>query len=326
MPRYKIVNVEPYWDDHAMEKEVATRMGAEAVFIKTIEYDRIYKEIPDCDALVIQYLTIDEDLLARMPKCKIIVRSAIGVNNIDLKACADRGVMVANVPDYMQGEVADHIMAMFLAVNRKLVFLDRRVRGGIWSAEDARPMHLLKTQSMGILGCGQIGRMTAARARSFGMTIYGYDPYLPREVFEAENITPVDSLDGFFDAIDHLSIHMPLTEETTHLVNYERLCRLKPHSIVLNSSRGPVLSGDGLYRALKEGRIHGAGLDVLEEEPPTWPLALAECDTVLFSPHIAYYSQEGEMNMKRKSFEEVERFFTEGRPKHWVNQRFFPAS
>lgn len=326
MSRYKIVNVEPYWDEYSIEREVAAQIDAEAVFIKTIDYDRIYKEIPDCDALVIQYLKIDDDLLDRMPKCKIIVRSAIGVNNIDLKACADRGIMVANVPDYMQGEVADHIMGMFLAVNRKLMFLNRQVRSGAWSAEDARPMHLLKTQSMGILGCGQIGQMTAARAQAFGMKIYGYDPYLPREVFGRLNITPVDSLDAFFSTIDHLSIHMPLTENTRHIVNYERLCRLKPHSIVLNSSRGPVLSGDGLYRALKEGRIYGAGLDVLEEEPPKFPLPLAEFDTVLFSPHIAYYSQEGEINMKRKSFEEVVRFFTEGRPKHWVNQKFFPVA
>lgn len=326
MSRYKIVNVEPYWDDYAIENEVAKQIDARAVFIKTIDYGRIYEEIPDCDALVIQYLKIDNDLLDRMPKCKIIVRSAIGVNNIDLQACADRGVMVANVPDYMQGEVADHIMSMFLAVNRKLVQLNRKVRDGRWSAEDARPMYLLKTQSMGILGCGQIGQMTAARAQAFGMKIYGYDPYLPREVFAKLNITPVDSLDEFFETVDHVSIHMPLNEETKHLVNYDRLCKLKPHSIVLNSSRGPVLSSEGLYRALQEGRIYGAALDVLEEEPPTYPLALAEFDTVLFSPHIAYYSQEGEINMKRKSFEEVVRYFTEGRPKHWVNQKFFPAS
>lgn len=326
MSRHKIVNVEPYWDEYSIEREVARQIDADAVFIKTIDYDRIYEEIPDCDALVIQYLRIDDALLDRMPKCKIIVRSAIGVNNINLKACADRNVMVANVPDYMQGEVADHIMAMFLAVNRKLLRLNEKVRNGRWSAEDARPMHLLKTQSMGILGCGQIGQMTAARAQSFGMKIYGYDPYLPCEVFARLDITPVGSLDEFFSTIDHLSIHMPLTEETTHMVGYERLCQLKPHSIILNSSRGPVLSSDGLYRALKEGRIHGAGLDVLEEEPPTYPMPLAEFDTVLFSPHIAYYSQEGEINMKRKSFEEVVRFFTEGRPKHWVNRTFFPAS
>lgn len=326
MSRYKIVNVEPYWDDCSLEQEIAKQIDAEAIFIKTIDYARIYKEIPDCDALVIQYLKIDEDLLSRMPKCKIIVRSAIGVNNIDLKACAERGVMVANVPDYMQGEVADHAMGMLLAVNRKLTFLNKQVRNGIWNAGDARPMYLLKTQSIGILGCGQIGQMTAARAQAFGMKVYGYDPYLPREVFEKLNITPVDTLDAFFSTIDHLSIHMPLTNETKHIVNYERLCMLKPHSIVLNTSRGPVLSSDGLYRALKEGRIYGAGLDVLEVEPPVQPMPLAEFDTVLFSPHIAYYSQEGETNMKRKSFEEVVRFFTEGRPKHWVNQKFFPAA
>lgn len=325
MSRYKIVNVEPYWDEYSIEREVAKQIDADIVFIKTIDYDKIYAEIPDCDALVIQYLRIDDDLLTRMPKCKIIVRSAIGVNNIDLQACADCGVMVANVPDYMQGEVADHIMAMFLAVNRKLLFLNKQVRSGAWNAGDARPMYLLKTQGMGILGCGQIGQMTAARAQSFGMKVYGYDPYLPHEVFDKLNITPLESLDEFFSTIDHLSIHMPLTEETRHIVNYERLCQLKPHSIVLNSSRGPVLSSDGLYRALKEGRIYGAGLDVLEEEPPKHPLPLAEFDSVLFSPHIAYYSQEGEINMKRKSFEEVVRFFTEGRPKHWVNQKFFPA-
>jgi D-3-phosphoglycerate dehydrogenase len=119
---------------------------------------------------------------------------------------------------------------------------------------------------------------------------------------------------------------MPLNAETTHLVNYNRLCLLKPHSIVLNSSRGPIVSGKDLYRALKEGRIDGAGLDVLEEEPPAVPIPLAEFDTVLFTPHVAYYSQEAEINMKRKSFEEVVRVFTEGRPKHWVNKQFFPQA
>ena len=178
MSRFKIVNVEPYGQDFSIEKTVAKELDAETVFIQTINYDEIYKEIPDCDALVIQYLTIDDDLLDHMPKCKIIVRSAIGVNNIDLEACAKRNVMVANVPDYMQGEVADHIMSMFLSINRKLSYLNQRVRDGFWDAADARPMRLLKTQTMGILGCGQIGQMTAKRAQSFGMKIYGYDPFL----------------------------------------------------------------------------------------------------------------------------------------------------
>jgi D-3-phosphoglycerate dehydrogenase len=326
MAHYKIVAVEPFRDEYSIETAVAGQIGAEAVFIKTLDYPRIYAEIPDCDALVIQFLQIDNDLLDRIPRCKIIVRAGVGLNNIDLKACAARGVMVANVSDYMQGEVADHIMAMFLAINRKLMLLNQQVRSGAWSTKDARPMYLLKTQSMGILGCGQIGRMMGARAQAFGMKVYGHDPYLPREVFGRLGITPVDSLDEFFDTIDHLSIHMPLTGETRHIVNYERLCRLKPHSIVLNSSRGPVLCSDGLYRALKEKRICGAGLDVLEEEPPQYPIPLAEFDSVLFSPHVAYYSQEGENSIKRNSFEEIVRFFTEGRPKHWVNQQYFPAS
>ncbi|MCC8193235.1 MAG: C-terminal binding protein [Deltaproteobacteria bacterium] len=324
MARYKIVNVQPYWEDCSIERKIADQIDASCVFIMDIDYEAIYREIPDCDALVIQYLKIDEDLLKRMPGCKVIVRSAVGINNIDLKACADHGIYVANVPDYLQGEVSDHVMAMFLAINRKLRFLDGRVRSGHWSVNDARPLYLLKTQSMGILGCGQIGRQTASRARAFGMKVYGYDPFLPEEVFLAENIIRVKDPDELFSRSDHISVHMPLTPETTHMVNYDRLCRLKKHSIVLNSSRGPVVSNDDLYRALKEGRIFGAGLDVLEEEPPTLPLRLAEFDTVLFTPHVGYYSQEAEMNMKRKSFEEVVRFFTEGRLKHCVNQQFFP--
>lgn len=323
MSKFKIVNVQPYGEDYSIETAVAKELDADTVFIKDIEYDQIYKEIPDCDALVIQYLQIDDALLDRMPNCKIIVRSAIGVNNIDLEACAKRNVMVANVPDYMQGEVADHIMSMFLAINRKLLYLNDRVRSGHWVAADARPMRLLKTQKMGILGCGQIGQMTARRAQSFGMKTYGYDPYLPKHVFEACDITQVEDLDDFFDAIDHLSIHMPLTEETEHLVNYDRLCRLKPNSIILNSSRGPIVSNDDLYRALKEKRIYGAGLDVLEVEPPVQPIALAEFDTVLFSPHVGYYSEEALENMKRKSFEEVVRTVKTGKPKHWVNEKFF---
>lgn len=323
MSRFKIVNVEPYGEDYSIEEKVAKELDAETVFIKTIDYDAIYREIPDCDALVIQYLQINDALLDRMPKCKIIVRSAIGVNNIDLEACAKRNVMVANVPDYMQGEVADHIMSMFLAINRKALYLNERVRAGHWDAADARPMRLLKTQSMGIIGCGQIGQMTAKRAQSFGMKIYGYDPYLPEEVFAACDITPVENIDGLFDLADHISIHMPLTPETEHLVNYERLCRLNPHSIVLNSSRGPIVSNDDLYRALKEKKIYGAALDVLEVEPPELPIPLAEFDTVLFSPHVGYYSEEALENMKRKSFEEVVRTTKEGQPKHWVNKKFF---
>ena len=323
MAKYKIVSVEPYWEDCSLEMDIAKKMDADAVFIMTIDYDRIYEEIPDCDALVIQYLRIDDALLDRMPKCKIVVRSAIGVNNIDLEACARRGVMVANVPDYMSGEVADHIMAMFLAVNRRLVHLNRRVREGHWNPQDAKPILLLKNQAMGILGCGQIGRMVGARASSFGMKVFGHDPFLPEEEFAKHGITRVEKLEAFFEAIDHLSVHMPLNESTHHVVNYDLMRRLKPHSIVLNSSRGPVIDNADLYRVLKEGRIFGAGLDVLEVEPPEFPLPLAEFDNVLLSPHIAYYSQEGEINMKRKSFEEVGRALLEGRPKHWVNEKYF---
>ncbi|HPI98322.1 MAG TPA: C-terminal binding protein, partial [Synergistales bacterium] len=279
------------------------------------------REGRDCDAMLIVYAPVGAEVIRNLEKCRVMVRTGIGVNNIDLDAASEKGIMVANVPDYCIDEVADHTISLFLCGVRKIAFLNQKVKSGVWNVNEAKPIPRLRGKKYGLLGCGAIGQQVAIRARSFGMDIYGYDPYLSEGTLKELGITKINTLEEFFPTMDFFSLHVPLTEETHHIINSRTLSQMKETAFFVNTSRGPLVNEEDLYEALSGRQIAGAALDVLNTEPPEMPVALSRFENLILTPHAAFVSEDAIPELRRKAAQEIARTLTEGKPRFWVNRR-----
>lgn len=258
---------------------------------------RLSDAVERADALLVGRAVIDEALIARAPKLKVIARYGVGVENIDLDAAARHGVTVVNVPDYCVDEVAEHVIAQMLACARQLVRLNQVIAAGRWSPSDIRPTRRLAGQTLGLIGMGRIGRKVAVRASALGLHIVAYDPYAV-SVPETIELTPLDDL---LDRADFVSLHVPLTAQTVGVLGAREFARMKDSAFVLNSARGGLIDENALAFALREGKIAGAALDVLEVEPPTKGHPLVGLENVILTPHVAFYSEESLHERKHKA-------------------------
>src|SRR2546426_1152835 len=258
-------------------------------------------------------------LLQRWPAIRIVVEDdGIGVDNVDVDAATARGIVVTNVPDYCVEEVSDHALALLLACARKVPFLDRRVRDGRWDVRDAAPMHRLSGRVLGLVGFGKIPRALAGKARALGLELLAFDPYVGAEEMTAHGVRKV-TLEDLVAQADFVSVHAPLTAGTRGFIGEALLRAMKPTAYVINTARGPLVSQDALLRALREGWIAGAALDVLETEPPAAVDALRALDTLIVTPHVAFYSEESVQELQRKAAENVVSVLLGDAPRYPVN-------
>jgi D-3-phosphoglycerate dehydrogenase / 2-oxoglutarate reductase len=268
------------------------------------------------DVLINQYVPITAAVLDALPRCRLVVRYGVGVDNVDLQAATERGVWVANVPDYGRDEVADHTLALALAMLRGVVALDRSVRDGTWDLDPARPLRRLATLTWGVVGCGAIGRAVARRAAGLGMRVLGYDLPTVRSEAPIERVP----LEGLLEAADLVSLHAALTPDTHHLVGAAALARMRPTAHLVNTARGGLVEEAALLAALDAGALAGAALDVLEHEPPDelgWKLA--RHPRVVVTPHAAWYSEEAFHTLKSEVAREALRVLGSGAPRSPVN-------
>ena len=260
----------------------------------------------DADALLVQYAPVTADVLKGLKNCKMIVRYGIGVDTIDLEAAKENGIAICNVPDYGIEEVADHAAALTLALARQTSYFDNSIREQSWPATPRIPMHSFAEMRFTVIGAGRIGRCTLDRMRAFGFKLGAYDPFVSTEDLKAIGVEKME-LDQAFSESDIISLHMPLIEETHHLVDMERMKTMKPTSILINTSRGGLINTKELAEALKNGEIGHAGIDVFESEPMEADHPLRECRNALLTPHMAYYSEESIIRLQQYAAEEVER-------------------
>ena len=261
-------------------------------------------------------LVVDETLFGLAPKLKMIAKMGVGLDMIDINAASRHGAIVFNTPGVNNQAVADHTFAMLLAVARKIIYCDQSLREKRW--EHARIMGVeLWQKTMGILGLGAIGRAVALRAKGFDMKIVAHDPYWPDQ-FAAENRIERVALETLLKISDVVSLHMPLTPESKGMINAGTLRLMKPTAILINAARGEVVDEADLYRALKDGVIAGAGLDVFENEPPT-ESPLLELDNVVLTPHTAAFTTEAMNNMNVGVVEQIIDYLNGKRPAHLVN-------
>lgn len=269
--------------------------------------DDVIAAAHDADALIIGFVPITARVMDALPRLRCIVRYGVGYETIDIPAAAARGIQVANVPDYCIPEVADHAMALLLALARKVIPLDANIRRGEWAAvKTAKPVRRIEGQTLGLIGMGRIGRAVAQRARGFGLRVIVYDKYLLPEQAQAADATPVD-LDTLLREADFVSIHTPLTPETHHLINAEALVKMKPSAYLINVARGAIVDTLALADALQAGRLAGAALDVFEQEPLPADHPIRNVPNTILHPHAAWYSEEALIQLQTNAAEEVAR-------------------
>ena len=267
-------------------------------------------------------LVIDEALFGMAPKLKVIAKMGVGLDMIDIDAASRHGAIVFNTPGVNNQAVADHTFAMLLAVARKIIYCDRSLREKRWEHTKIMGIELWQ-KTLGIVGLGAIGRAVALRAKGFDMKIVAHDPYWPDQ-FAAENRIERVPLEALLKMSDVISLHVPLTAENKGMINASTLGLMKPTAILINAARGEIVNETDLYRALKDGVIAGAGLDVFENEPPT-ESPLLELDNVVLTPHTAAFTMEAMNNMNVGVVEQLIDYLEGKRPEYLVNADIYES-
>ncbi|OYW75907.1 MAG: hypothetical protein B7Z37_11335 [Verrucomicrobia bacterium 12-59-8] len=258
-------------------------------------------EVCRANAIIIWHnMPLTAQGIAKLQNCRAIIRNGVGFDSVDVAAARERGIAVCNVPDYGTEEVADHAIALAMALCRQILPLDAEAKQLGWNIRVTSKLRRLSTLTFGIVGLGRIGTATALRAKALGFRVIFYDPYLPNGADKAVGITRVRTLDELLAQTDVLSMHCPLNEETRHLIAERELALLKPSAFVVNTARGAVIKKPAILAALRENRIAGAGLDVVEDEPlrseeeAATPNLIATC-------HAAFCSVESKIEMRSTS-------------------------
>ena len=308
------------------EREILEKY-ADLKLAKSINEDNLVAEVGDVDIIMVVYAKITKRIIDSAENLKGIVRYGIGLDNIDLDAATKRGIPVANVPDYCIGTVADHAFAHLLALNRGILIADGIVRTGKYVGAWTSPSDKIKGfdlegKVLGILGLGRIGRALVARAKGFGMKVRAYDPYVDEDVAKGFGVDLVD-LDTILKESDFVSIHVPLLPQTRGMIGERELKLMKKTAYLINVARGPIVDEKALIKALKEGWIAGAGIDVYEKEPPDPENPLFKLENILLTPHIAWYTEDALRRLEMSAVNEAIRMLKGQLPKNLVNEEAF---
>jgi D-3-phosphoglycerate dehydrogenase len=277
----------------------------------------VVRECQGMGVLLNQYVPLGEEAFSGLPGLKAVVRHGVGVNHIDLAAATRHGVTVCNVPDGSTNEVADHAMALLLALGRKIVLLNGKVREGRWTYEDAAPLFRLASCTVGIIGAGRIGRAFAGRARAFGMRVFAFDELARAKGGIPDWITMTD-LGTLLRESDFISIHCP-QDGNIDLLGAAELAKMKRTAFLINVSRGGIVNEEALARALADGVIAGAAVDVVLREPISPDSPLLRLDNFICTPHMAYYSCASVDDLAAKLAEEAVRLLSGQPPRCPVN-------
>jgi D-3-phosphoglycerate dehydrogenase / 2-oxoglutarate reductase len=292
--------------DYGWELEALEPIGAEIVEVAAASEDEFIGAAREADALYAKGRRITARIIDGLGNCKVIALGSVGADSVDVSAATARGIPVTNVPDTFIEEVADHAMMLILATFRRLCTMDRFVREGRW--QEGRPLLYrfprLMGQTLGLISFGHVARAVAVRAKAFGVRLLAYDPYVEELVMSQYGVEPVD-LTELLQRSDIVSMHAPATGDAYHLLREEHFRLMKPEALFINTGRGPTVDESALIKALQEGWIAGAGLDVLEQEPPRVDNPLLSMVNVTITPHAASASARFEPARRRRVGQEI---------------------
>ena len=309
------------------EAEELAKINEEFIKVDCVTEEEIIAGCKDAEVIITGRAQMTRRVLENLPECKAVIRYGIGYDNIDVSAATDCGILVINIPDFCWEEVSNHVIALLLICAKKLTLLNDYTKQGRWGEAKGRqsPMGSIWGQTLGIIGCGNIGRMVARKAACFGLNIIGYDPYVDRKLTRESGIT-MKSLPEVLKESDYISLNPFLWQETFHIISEKEFRMMKPTAYLINTSRGPVIDEPALIKALQEKRIAGAGLDVFEKEPVDPANPLLKMDNVVVTPHSASYSDAAFSRLRRSVGKEAARVLMGKYPRNWVNKDVKPKT
>lgn len=299
-----------------IESEVLAAAGHELVAASCRTPEEVIAAAAGVDALLVQFAPITAEVFEALPQLRLLSRYGVGVDVVDTEAARDHGVWVCNVPDYGTTEVAMHAVAMLLALLRNVAGHDREVRAGHWDYHLGGQLRRPSSLTLGVVGLGRIGGMAAERAAPWFGAVVGYDPYLTDS--DWPNRLERLSLEDLFARSSAITLHLPLTDTTRGLVGTDLLARMPSGSYLVNTARGGLVDLDALLEALDSGRLAGVALDVLPQEPPPQDHPLLTHPRALITPHVAWYSAEAEVELRRKAAQNIVDWARTGRPTYAV--------
>ena len=299
----------------------ASGLNIDLVRLNAKTPQELLPHILDADALIVQWTKIPREIIQSLTKCKVISRYGIGVDMIDLVAAGEHGIMVCNTPDYCIDEVSTHTLTFVLMLNRQILPQNRYTHAGKWGPPAPTPPSRLSTQTIGVVGMGNIGRVVVQKARAFGLKVLVFDPYVSPEDVAAMGAEKTE-LDDLLARADYISLHCPLTDETHHLISEAQLECMKPTAYLINMARGPIVDQAALCHALANKTIAGAALDVLEQEPPTAGEAILALDNVILTPHLSSWSAESFVQLRREAAQNVIVALQGDHPRSIVNRKY----
>lgn len=320
MAKYKIVMTDDRHKTYEEETKVLTDIGAELIIANCATYQEVIDVCKDADGIMVNLAPMPAEVIRELNRCKIISRYGVGYDNVDAPACTQKGIYLANVPDYCAEEVSDHALALLMACVRKVARRDAQVRAGQWNVGRADPIYRMSGKTFAFLGFGLIGRCLFRKIKGFGFSkILIYDPYVDAETIRLMGAVKAD-WDQAIKNADYISVHMPLNDKTRGIINASTFNMMKPTAIIVNTSRGAVVEEGALIEALINGRINSAGLDVYSKEPLDNNSPLKKIENCVLTDHVGWYSEEAMSELKRKVAENVKDVLLSGKPKYPVNK------
>lgn len=322
MGKFKVVYTDNIYKDNEIEFRRFKQLGYDFTVLDKHDEQSIIEGCRGADAVMISFIEMNENIINHLSdNCKVIVRCGMGINNVDIPAATRRGIMVANVQKYCLEEVSDHAMALMLTLIRKTASLSRRLREGVWNPAEARPIPRLSQTTLALYGLGGISSRFAVKAKALGMRVAAYDPFIPAEHFEQTGAERINDESELFRIADVLSVHLPLNASTAKIISKEKLALMKPTAIFINVARGSLVDEEALIEALKSGKLGGAGLDVLTDEPVNMDNPLLGMDNVIVTPHIAYYSEGSDADLRNYAIDQVAEALEQGEPRFILNKK-----
>lgn len=319
---WKILITDYAWPSLEPERQVLAEIGAELIAAETGDESELLTFAPTVDGILTCWKPVGASVIAAAEKCQIIGRCGIGLDNIDVVAATEQGILVTNVPDYCMDEVSDHAMGLLLACARKIPRYDRAVRTENWEQNIGPAMSRIRGKTLGIIGFGRIARALIPKAETFGLRINICSPRTDPELIQQHGAAKVPFRE-LLETSDFITIHAPLTPETQHLFSEPEFRAMKPTAYLINTARGGIVDTAALIDALRNGEIAGAGLDVLETEPPEPNEPLFTLDNVIVTPHAAFISEESILDLEVGAARCVAQVLTGQLPASVVNPSVF---
>lgn len=316
----KIVAADPIFLTEEYRKRLETLGELKIYNDVAASHEEFVERIKDAEIVIVGRYGVNARAISSAPRLKMISLWQTGFDNVDLEAATEHGVIVSNVPSYAFDSVAEFVFALSLNLLRKIHIADMNLRKGLFGWKYYVGNQLM-SKTLGVLGTGEIGKRVIQIAHGFNMNVLSVTAHPSPERAKALGIKFVD-LDTLLSESDIITLHVPLTPETEHMIGARELVKMKPTAILINTARGKVVDESALIEALKEGKIAGAGLDVFEKEPLPMDSPLLEMNNVVLTPHIAFLSEESLDECTYMTVENVE-MFTKGKPQNVVNRKLF---